>query len=216
MAVIVFVLGGLAVIGVTALVLRQSGRASAIATGLAGAAGLAAYAAIGSPAAPDLPFSERAAELASRDARDLSPAETLARLELLVRERPDDPQPHFFIGEVMKAQGRDDDAVRAYQSALRRDSRFAPALEGLADALVRLEGGRVGADAQRVYAQLYAEDPARLRAGFLAGLGLLQAGDPDAADAAWASMRANLEAGDPRQAMLDAWIDAAKTETAAP
>ena len=168
------------------------------------------YLAYGRPFMPDRPFSERNAELAAKDPAEMTPAETLARLEVLTREKPDDPEPHFFIGELLRAQGRDEDAMRAYQSSLRRDDAFVPAYLGLADAVVRLAGGSVSEDAQRLYARAYALDPEQLRAGFMAGLADWQAGRAETAETAWAGLSEPLAADDPRRAMLAAWIEAAK------
>lgn len=182
-----------------------------IIAGICLAIAIGAYAIIGEPFRPDQPMSARQAELAAKAPADMTPAETLARLEQLTIDRPDDPQPHAFIGNLLRAQGRDADAVRAYQSSLRRDDRFVPALLGLADAYVRLESGAVGGRAQQLYDRAYQLDASQTRAGFMAGLADWQAGAEAAATAKWNTVRAGVAADDPRRAMVDAWIDAAKT-----
>lgn len=181
---------------------------------IAGLIGSIGYSLIGRAGLPEQPFNVRAAEIAARDPTTLSPAETLARLEGLVKAQPDAPQPHFFIGEMMRAQGRDSDAVRAYQSALRRDDRFVPAMVGLGDALLRLADGRISEDAKRIYARALVLDPTQVRAGFLAGLADWQAGDETTARARWKAVREGIAASDPRQQMLDALI--AEAENSAP
>ena len=111
------------------------------------AVGVAGYALVGKPGAGDQPMSQRQAALAEKVATDpqsLSPAELLSRLEQAVKDQPDAPEPHFFIGEMLRAQGRPEDALRAYQSALRRNSDYVPALVALSDVLVELSGGAVG------------------------------------------------------------------------
>lgn len=204
---LVWFFGFAAVLGASQFVrVRKQGEAAIRAVLFAGLLATIGYFFMGRAGLPDQPYAVREAELAERNATTLTPAETLARLEGLVRSQPEDPQPHFFIGEMMKAQGRDQDAVRAYQSALRRDDRFVPAMVALADALTRLAGGKIRDDAKRIYARAAALDPEQARAGFLAGLADWQAGDQIAARARWNTVREGLPADDPRQQMLSAMI----------
>lgn len=173
---------------------------------LAGLLGAIGYFFIGRAELPDQPYSVRSAEIEARDPTTLSPAETLARLETLIKTQPEAPQPHFFIGEMMRGQGRDGDAIRAYQSALRRDDRYVPAIVALGDTLVRQAGGKIGADAKRIYARALVLDPTQVRSGFLAGLSDWQEGDKATARARWSAIREGIAPDDPRQQMLDALI----------
>lgn len=204
----------LAAILVSARLVRRAGLGdrAVIAVLLGGLLATIGYIFVGTPALPDQPYSKRLEEIASRDATRLTPAETLARLEQLVRDQPDDPQPHFFIGEVMKSQGRDSDAVRAYQSALRRDSNYVPALVALADALTRLSDGIVQDTAKQIYARAVAIDRSQVRAGFMAGLSDWQAGDATLARARWENLRQSLAETDPNRQMLEALIARAEAE----
>lgn len=180
------------------------GKVSAIL--LAGLIGAIGYFFVGRAELPDQPFYERSAEIAKRDPTTLNPAETLARLEGLVKEQPDAAQPHFFIGEMMRAQGRDSDAVRAYQSALRRDDRFVPAMIALGDAIVRLSGGKIDDSAKQVYSRALILDPTQVRAGFLVGLADWQVGDKNTARARWQAVSEGVEANTPQREMLNALI----------
>ena len=208
---LVWIFGFSCIIGASQFTRRMGyGDNTVIAILLAGLLASIGYLFVGRAGLPDQPFSARIAELKDRDALSLSPAETLARLERLVREQPDDPQPHFFIGEMLSGQGRDQDAVRAYQSALRRDDSFVPAMIALADTLTRISGGEVGPDAKRIYERALVLDPTQVRAGFLVGLADFQAGDIVAARARWQTVRAGLEGSDPRHQMLDALINEAE------
>lgn len=213
MSWIVLLFGFFAILGASQFArFKGRGDRAVIAVLLAGFIVSVGYVFVGEAGLPDRPYSVRAAELAERDALSLTPAETLARLESLVRSQPDDPQPHFFIGEMMRGQGRDEDAVRAYQSALRRDDRFVPAMIALADALTRLSGGRVNPDAKRIYARAVVIDPTQARAGFLAGYADWQNGDREAARTRWDTVREALDPADPRTAMLEALIAEAVAE----
>lgn len=167
------------------------------------------YALIGRPGMADQPIDARTAEIARKNPAEMTPAETLARLERLTVERPDDPEPHFFIGRFLEAQGRDDDAIRAYQSALRRDSEFVPAMLALADTFVRLSNGEVGPEAQRIYARAVSLDRSQLRAAFLVGLGEWQSGREDIARETWRLAQAGIAEGAPEARMFEAWVEAA-------
>lgn len=156
---------------------------------------LAGYLATGSPGLADQPMAKRDAELAARAPSELSPAEMLARLERMTQTRPEDPEPHYFIGQFLMSRDRAADAVRAFQSALRRDPNHAPALTGLADAFTRLSGGEIGPEARQLYAEAYGRDRSQLRAGFQVGLSLWQAGREGDARAAWGAIEESLPEG---------------------
>lgn len=176
----------------------------------------AAYLFKGSPLLPDQPFSAREAEIAARPADELLPGEMLARLQKTARERPEEPEPQYYIGVLLRAQGRTDDALRAFQSALRRDSEYIPALIALADAVVARDGGMITEPAARLYDRAWRLDNSEIRAGILAAMPAYEAGDLDAAQAHWEKVFADLPADDPRRAMLNAMraeADAARTET---
>lgn len=169
----------------------------------------AGYLHMGSPGRSDLPIAEREARIAEKSPDELTPAETLTRLQRLTRTRPEDPEPHYFIGRLLASQGRDEEALRAFQSALRRDGGFTPALMALADSYVRLSGGEVGPEARRIYREVYDSAPEDLRAGFMVGLSLWQADERAAARAMWDRVAATVPVDSPRAAMLSAWIEAA-------
>ena len=140
----------------------------------------------GRPLLPEQPYAQREAEIAARDAEDLSPPEMLARLQMAAREQPDAPEPQYFIGVLMRAQGQNEDALRAFQSALRRDDSHVPSLIALADAVMMRDGGIVTEPAARLYDRAWRLDPSQKRAGLLAALPAYEAGDVEAAQAHWA------------------------------
>jgi cytochrome c-type biogenesis protein CcmH len=175
------------------------------------AAGVAGYALVGEPGMADQPMSARQAALADKirtDPQSLTAAETLSRLEQAMRDNPKAPEPHFFIGEMLRAEGRPDDALRAYQSALRRNEDYVPALVSLADVLVELGNGAVSPDATRLYARAYQIDETQVRAGMWAAMGAAQAGDQDKAEQAMRYIYARLPEDDPRRERFRAMIEA--------
>ncbi|MGA1342693.1 MAG: tetratricopeptide repeat protein [Hyphomonas sp.] len=186
-------------------------RSNAILLSACLAAGVAGYALVGKPGMADQPMSARQAALAEKirtDPQSLTAAETLSRLEQAMRDNPKAPEPHFFIGEMLRAEGRPDDALRAYQSALRRNEDYVPALVSLADVLVELGNGAVSPDATRLYARAYQLDETQVRAGMWAAMGAAQAGDQDKAEQAMRYIYARLPEEDPRRERFRAMIEA--------
>ena len=193
-------------------------RLQAIIVGVCLVLGIAGYAVFGRPGMGDLPMKERQAEIMEKirtAPETLTPAETLARLEQPSIDQPDAPEPQYYIGVIMRQQNRPDDAARAFQSALRRDGTYVPALIGLADVLVELEGGGVSADAARLYARAYELDPTEVRAGMWAAMGAAQAGDQDKAAQMMRAVFANLPEDDPRRERFAPMLDAIGREAPA-
>ena len=174
---------------------------------LAGAVVAAAtlYMLNGRPLLAEQPYADREAEIAARDPSKLSPDEMLARLQMAAREEPGAPEPHHFIGVIMRAEGRSDDAIRAFQSALRRDDTYVPSLVALADVIMLRDGGRVTEPSARLYDRAWKLDPEQVRAGLLSALPAYEQGDMDAANERWATITETLDPADPRLGMLDAF-----------
>ncbi|MCI4646431.1 MAG: tetratricopeptide repeat protein [Hyphomonadaceae bacterium] len=167
---------------------------------------MAIYFVIGKPGMGDRPMATRQAELAARAPEDLSPAEALSRLEALAQENPEDAEPRYLIGIVLAQQGRDDEAVRAYQSALRRNDRHVEALIGLADSLIRLSGGEVSPDIAQILGRAYALDPRQVRAAFLVGVSAWQMDQKGQARAIWDETAASLPEGSPAAAQFEQMV----------
>jgi len=210
----VYLLGVLA-IAVAAIPMARAKLANGLAVAAAGLAALIGYGLVGAPGQPDMPFENRMADLAKVDPADFTPAERLARLQALIKERPDDPQPHYFIGQIMLAEAREDEAALAFQAALRRDDAFVPALVALGDVLMERAGGNIGPQAQQLYSRAYQLDNTQSLAGIFAGLGAYQMGETDRALQAWAIVRGTLAENDAsKHRMLDALEARARGETA--
>lgn len=175
------------------------------------ALGAGGYLLIGRPGMADQPMAERQAALAEKvrlDPQSLTEGEMLSRLEQAVIDNPEDPQPHYFIGEMLRTQGRVEDSVRAYQSALRRDQEFVPALISLADVLTQLADGMIGPDATRLYARAYELDESQVSAGMRAAMGAAQAGDQEKAEQAMRYIYSRLPEDDPRRERFRPMIEA--------
>lgn len=206
-----YAIGILVILGLVALLaggraprIKRLKRAALV--GAAGLIGLTSYAFIGEPGRADEPFAARADELESRDPSQMSREEVLVRLQLLKQERPDDPAPHYFTAQLLVEEGREEEALRAFQSALRRDAEFVPALVGMADAFVQLSQGEITREAAQLYGQSFAIDQSQVRAGFLAGLRFWRQGDQAQARAVWDSMMTLFPEGDERRRELASYI----------
>ncbi len=187
--------------------------------GICLAAAAAGYWVTGRPGMGNQPMHLRQDALTEKirtDPQSLTLDETLSRLEQATLDQPNAPEPHFFIGEMLRAQGRPDDALRAYQSALRRNPDYVPALLSLADVLVELGGGSVGPDATRLYARAYELDESQVRAGMWAAMGAAQAGDQAKAEQAMRYIYARLPEDDPRRERFRGMIEAIGQGEAAP
>ena len=176
---------------------------------------VAVYMLIGRPGMADRPMAQRTAELEQKAPEDMTPDEWLARLEVLTRQRPSDPQPHYFIGQLLANQGRDEDAVRAFQSALRRDNTHVQALLGLGDALLRMSNGDVSPELAELYKRTFQLDPTQLRAGFLVGVADWQAGYMEAAEAHWSQIEQSLPTGSRERAGFQTLVETYTTESRA-
>lgn len=194
-------------------------RTSLIALAIAGLLAGGLYLMKGRPLLAEQPYAEREAEIAKRDAADLNPSEMLARLQMAARQQPDAPEPQYFIGILLRSQGRSDEALRAFQSALRRDDTHVPSLVALADIIMIRDGGIVTEPAAQLYDRAWRLDPSQHRAGLLSALPAYEAGDIEAAETHWQEVREDMEPGDPLFAMLDVFksqIDEARDAPAEP
>lgn len=175
-----------------------------IVLGLALLGGILLYVWKGEPGRADLPYAARASEIADKDPLQLTPAELLARLQQIAKDHPDDAEPQYHIGVLMKAQGRQTDAIRLFQAALRRDPNYVPALVALGDVVIGRDGGAINALAEQVYLRAWTLDPTQVRPGILAGYAAAQDGRRGEADAIWREIDSQLAADDPKRAMFDA------------
>jgi cytochrome c-type biogenesis protein CcmH len=184
----------------------------------AGAAGLIGYIALGQPDQPDQPLSARVAELeaqAATNAESLTGDQVMAILQERARRDPADPMPHKFMGDLMAQVGRGQEAMLAYQAALRRDPNNLEAIKALADLSFR-SSMQVDAATARLYRRAYELDPSDLRVGYMAGIGDWQAGRREEAEALWAKLEAQAPEGDARREMFKALRDMFTGEQSAP
>jgi cytochrome c-type biogenesis protein CcmH len=163
-------------------------------------AGMGAYLAIGRPELGDAPYQQRLEALKHRNPASFSADESLAVLHEASRNNPSDPLPLFYTGQLMLDQGRDREAARAFDAALRRDPELTEAILGLGRALVRIDNGRVTPEALALFerAAAVSDDPAPWI--YQAMAAMEQGRDPDARRF-WGEALARMPADDPRREM---------------
>src|SRR5262249_24110601 len=106
-------------------------------------AALALYLVIGSPMLPDDPLSARLS--APTNTRDL--AGLLARIEQHLQQSPNDGQGWQLLAPIYLQLGRADDAVTAYTNALRILGSNSDLENGLGEATVAVNNGKVTPEA---------------------------------------------------------------------
>jgi cytochrome c-type biogenesis protein CcmH len=185
---------------------RSGGRVALFAALAAPLCALGLYLVLGSPGTPDQPFEARRGELLARDPASLQPNELIALLEDQTRRAPNDPQPHIFLGELLANQGRDEDALRAFQAALRRDPRNAQALSNAGAMIVKLDAGTVGPDALQAFMAALAIDPKAPVPQFYVALSRQQQGDQTTALSLWRALYQSFPPQDQRRRALAARI----------
>jgi cytochrome c-type biogenesis protein CcmH len=145
------------------------------------------YLVAGQPGLGDLPFAKREQELLSRDPASLTQDEILLLLQERARLNPNDPVPHMLMGQVLMGAGRDQDALRAFQAVLRRAPDNAEAIAEAAGILTKLNGGKIGPDAQAAFDAALKINPKSPAARYYLGLADWKVGNKSAAMTGWSS-----------------------------
>jgi cytochrome c-type biogenesis protein CcmH len=143
------------------------------------------YLTFGSPNLPDQPFAVREAQLLTRAPETLGEDEILLLLQEQAKKKPKDAMPHALMAQVLVSAGRDQDALRAYQAALRRDPNNAEWIAETGGVLMRLNDNQVGPDAQRAFEAAINLDPKSPSAAFYLGFARWQAGNTRDALTIW-------------------------------
>ncbi|MGE0595442.1 MAG: tetratricopeptide repeat protein [Hyphomonadaceae bacterium] len=171
-----------------------------LACAAAGIAALALYVVVGRPDLPGASFAARFEALKQRDPTTFNADEALAVLARAARDNPSDPTPLVFSGDVLFQTGRDEEAARAYDAALRRDPASAQAALGLGRTLVRIEQ-RLTPDAVAMFERAAAADAADPTPWIYLATAAME--EDRAADASrlWGEALARMDEDDPRRSM---------------
>lgn len=126
-------------------------RAALVFAAVAALAVIGLYAVTGRPNLPDQPYKSRLAALKETDPTQMSPEQIMAVLAERARQDPRDPRPHIFTGQILAELGREQEAARAYEAALRRDPMNPAALLGLGRVAVSLQAGAITPEALSLF-----------------------------------------------------------------
>jgi cytochrome c-type biogenesis protein CcmH len=133
----------------------------------------------------DQPFAERKAAILQQSPETLGDDEVIVLLQEQAKATPEDPRPHLLLGQVLASQGRDNEALRAFQAAMRRDGRNADALAELGALFLRTSENGESPEADEAFAAALSIDPNHVPTRHFQATALWQRGNRDGAWAAW-------------------------------
>lgn len=168
------------------------------------------YAATGRPNLPDQPYKSRLAALKETDPTQMSPEQIMAVLAERARQDPRDPRPHIFTGQILAELGRDQEAARAYEAALRRDPMNPAALLGLGRVAVSLQAGAITPEALSLFQAAAMAAPNDPTPWLYQALAATQERRWADALKLWPEVEKRLAPEDPRHQMVAAMIAEAK------
>jgi cytochrome c-type biogenesis protein CcmH len=179
--------------------LRRRRAASALALSIVPMLALAVYGAYGSPHLAGRAAATQAA--GSPEVGDLATA--VAQIEAHLAKDPNDGRGWEVIAPVYLRTGRTDDAVRAYEAALRLLGPDPARLTSYGEALVFAKDGMVPAEARQAFEKALALDASLPKARFYLARAAEQDGDPDRAKAAYDAILAASPADAPWRPMVE-------------
>ena len=157
----------------------------ALLIGLFGLSTIATYFFVGSPGFGDMPIAKREKELLARDPNTLTTGEIKLIIEQKMREKPNDATPHLLMGKILAGEGRDDEALRAYQAALRREDKNPEIYAEIGGVIFRLSGNVASPESNGAIKDALALDKNNMTALFYSGQFKWAAGDKTGAMDIW-------------------------------
>ena len=140
--------------------------------------------------APQMVSESAIAQQAATD-EDRSVVALVAKVEAHVAQNPADGRAWDVLAPVYMRLGRFEDAVRAWQTAIKINGATASRLSDLGEALVTNANGIVTSEAKAVFDQSLALDPQDVMARFYNGMAAEQDGRRAAADKIWGDLLAS-------------------------
>ncbi len=160
---------------------------------------LGVYLLIGAPDEPDRPLAPRM----QGELEDLPPAAILARLEMQLRDTPNDPKGWRLMARLRMTVGDFPKAADAWQRLLELTPQDVEARVGLAQALIEQDDGVVSAAAVRLLDEALQIAPDNGSALFWRAEAHDQLGEIAAAKTLWRQLRQKLPDGVPLARALD-------------
>ncbi|MCK0196331.1 c-type cytochrome biogenesis protein CcmI [Ancylobacter sp. 6x-1] len=151
------------------------------------------YVMLGSPTLPGQPLAARLSD----DPAKADIALLVRKVEAHLEANPNDGRGYEVVAPIYYRTGRLDDAVRAWQNAIRLSGSNAGRETGLGEALTARAAGVVTADAQAAFERAVKLEPEAVKANYYLGLAAVQDGRRDEAIARWSRMVAGAPADAP-------------------
>nr|WP_262271020.1 c-type cytochrome biogenesis protein CcmI [Microvirga sp. HBU65207] len=186
--------------------LRRRRAASTLALSIIPILALATYEIYGSPQAPVQ--AAAVAPAAAQAAGTVDLMQAVAQIEAHLAKNPQDGRGWEVIAPVYLRMGRVDDAVKAYEAAVRSLPPDSDRFASYGEVLVMARDGLVSADAQAAFEQALTLDPGSPKARFYLARAAVQDGQIAKARAAYAQLLASSPADAP-------WVEAVRQEMAA-
>ena len=155
--------------------------------------GLGGYLYLGSPTMPGQALAERLATNPSENSID----ELIARAERHLIENPQDGRGWDVLAPIYLRVGRAEDAEIAFRNAIRLNGANAAREAGLGDALFRVAGNVVTAEARESFERAMELDRTDPKARFFLALALAQQGEAEQAANRWRAMYEDLPEDSP-------------------
>lgn len=170
---------------------------------------LALYLAYGAPGFPGQPHAEHMQEALQRDRMHTAQVNDLvAKVEMRLREAPDDGRGWDVIAPVYFKIGRFRDAADAFARAGRLLGESPARLSGFAEATVFAADGIVTEDARKAYERILELDPQRVEPRFWLALAREQDGDLKGAKADFEKLLASAPADAPWRSSVEDRVSA--------
>lgn len=185
--------------------LRRRRAASTLALSIVPLLALATYEIYGSP---QLLSEPPGARMQPQQAGNINLLGAVAEIEAHLARNPQDGRGWEVIAPVYLRMGRIEDAVKAYESAVRYQAPDAVRFANYGEALVLSKDGLISAEAQAAFEQAVRLDPSAPKAQFYLARAAVQDGQTDRAK----TILENLLASSPADAP---WVDPVKQELAA-
>lgn len=151
------------------------------------------YSLIGSPGLPGEPLAERLAKNPANSSVD----ELVARAEAYLAKNPSDARGWEVLAPIYVRMNRFNDAVSAYQNAIRLAGDSAKLEAGLGEAMAGADGGMISARAEAAFHKALQLQPANEKARFFLATAAAQGGRKEEAATAFQSMLASLSSDSP-------------------
>lgn len=173
-----------------------------VGVGVTAVVALSLYFGFGRPGMADQPYRQRVAEWAARP-DSLEPAQVAAVMDVVVREKPQDPMALSMLGAARFEAGDAVGAASAFRRALAIEPDNAQNWARLGESLVRASEGRIGPDAEAAFREAIRRDPGQLGARYFLGEAALSRGNLAEGEQMWAPILQVLAPDDPRRPELE-------------